>query len=85
MNLGSHLLQKLHGAEVVILEKFQKPSESKKILEKLSTVHVTFTRHSCMGAFSIWMKSLGQNNHGFLSWQFCRELNLEQNGLDKFF
>ena len=29
MNLGSHLLQKLHGAEVVILEKFQKPSESK--------------------------------------------------------
>ena len=27
------------------------------------------------GAFSIWMKSLGQNKHGFLSWQFSRELN----------
>ena len=49
-------------------------------MEDFVTVHVTLTRHSCMGAFSIWMKSLGQNNHGFVSWQFCRELNLEQNG-----
>ena len=49
------------------------------------TVHVTLTRHSCMWAFSTWMKSIGQNNHGFLSRQFCRELNLEQNGQDQFF
>ena len=48
-------------------------------------MHVTLTRHSCMGAFSTWMKSLGQNNHGFVSWWFWRELNLEQNGQDKFF
>ena len=31
--------------------------------KKPCAVHVTLTRHSCMGAFSIWMKSLGQNNH----------------------
>lgn len=46
------------------------------------TVHVTLFLNE---GFSNWIKSFGQNNHEFLSLQLCRESNLEQNDLDKFF